>query len=99
VTERTQLTLYFVLATFVVVVFIAAFLIRRHDRTEKAITGVRDRIDGLDQATGLEHDKMAQQLKKVEGRTQFLVATTIAEELGAQRASEDTPTQGDDAHD
>lgn len=90
-TERTQIILFFTVATFFLVVFIAVVLVKHYGSTKAGIDGVRNRIDGLDQATGLEHEKMAEKLKRVDGRTQFLVATTIADELSAAQAMKDNP--------
>jgi hypothetical protein len=54
VTERTELILYFSIATFLVVVFIAVLLVKRHGhsietkRILDAVEGARNQIDVLD---------------------------------------------------
>jgi hypothetical protein len=70
---------------------------RYYKWTSRDIEGIRDAIDGFDKATQLEHEKMGSQLKRVDHRTQFLAAKSIAEELAAEKANQQ-PKKGDPEH-
>jgi hypothetical protein len=95
--DRLSLILFFSVATFFIAVAIIVYMIERHKRNAAAIQGVRTAVDALDikgvrtaiegfnEANSLEHGKMGEALKKVEGRTQFLIADKIAVELGILR--------------
>lgn len=92
--EKLSLILFFSVATFFIVLAIVVFLIERHKRTTRDINGVRISIDGLNDATQLEHEKMDEQIKTVARRTQFLVADKISEEVAAEKAKH-PPPKGD----
>lgn len=88
--DRSQWTLYICIATFFVVIGIAALVLWRGRRwwrsdTEvilDALDGTRDQIDNHAKHTVLEHESLSKQLGKANGRLQFLMAREIAEELG-----------------
>jgi hypothetical protein len=89
VTERTQLILYFCIATFLIVVFIAGLLIRRHDRTVRAIDAARKQLHMASENNALEHEKMSKEIKKASGRLQFLTARSIADEIAAEQKAKE----------
>jgi ABC-type nickel/cobalt efflux system permease component RcnA len=76
-TERTQLILFFSIATFVIVVFIAVVLIRRHGHTVEThairndIAGARqearEHIKGMRQQMDNEHQAMNADIKTTKG--------------------------------
>jgi len=78
VTERTQVILYFSIATFVIVVLIAVLLIRRHGHTTETariredIEGVRQQVSALDQATQSDLRDIKSWLRRLLSRFGFL---------------------------
>jgi hypothetical protein len=57
VTERTQWILYFSIATFLIVVFIALLLVRRHGHTVET-AAIRADIEGVRQQNSAEHSAL-----------------------------------------
>lgn len=65
-TERTELILYFSVATFAIVVFIAIVLVRRHGHTVET-AAIRDDIKGLRQQWDAEHQALQDDVKTTKG--------------------------------
>lgn len=92
--ERSQWILALCIATFLVVVGIAALLFMRRQRRPEtavildAIDGARAQIDMDTRHNVVEHEAINKRLDKANGRLQFLIAKDIAEELAASKAAD-----------
>ncbi len=97
-TDRSQWTLFFGMATFFIVAATAILLLLRRQRSDTevildAIDGARNEIDSNAKHTVLEHESLSKEMRKANGRLQFLMAKEIAEELGEIASAIATPAK------